>query len=143
VIGDGPDRARLAAAHPRARFLGTRTGAELAALYGAGDVFVFPSLTDTFGIVLLEAMACGLPVAAYPVTGPLDVVAGTGAGVLDADLRAACLAALDVPRARCRAEALCRTWAESARQFFGNIESAHAHAADLARPAGAEAVALG
>ncbi|MCJ2108270.1 glycosyltransferase family 1 protein [Methylobacterium sp. E-041] len=143
VIGDGPDRARLAAAHPQARFLGTRTGAELSALYAASDVFVFPSLTDTFGIVLLEAMACGLPVAAYPVTGPLDVVAGTGAGLLDADLRAACLAALAVPRGQCRAEALRRTWAESARQFFGNIESAHAQAADLRVPAGVEAALLG
>lgn len=143
VIGDGPDRVRLAAAHPRAHFLGTRTGADLAALYAASDVFVFPSLTDTFGIVLLEAMACGLPVAAYPVTGPLDVVGGTGAGVLDADLRAACLAALEIPRARCRAEALRRTWAESARQFFGNIASAHAQGADVRLPAPAEAALLG
>jgi glycosyltransferase involved in cell wall biosynthesis len=82
VVGDGPDRARLAAIDPSARFLGTRTGAELAALYAASDVFVFPSLTDTFGIVLLEALACGVPVAAYPVTGPLDVIGRTGAGVL-------------------------------------------------------------
>ncbi|MGU3538527.1 glycosyltransferase family 4 protein [Methylobacterium sp. A54F] len=126
VIGDGPDRARLERLYPAARFLGTRTGAGLAALYGACDAFVFPSLTDTFGIVLLEALACGLPVAAYPVTGPLDVIAGTGAGVLDADLRAAALAALAVPRERCRAEALRYTWAESARQFFGNIAVAHA-----------------
>ncbi|WP_375455202.1 glycosyltransferase family 4 protein [uncultured Methylobacterium sp.] len=135
VVGDGPDRGRLAAAHPHARFLGTRTGAELAALYAGSDAFVFPSLTDTFGIVLLEALACGLPVAAYPVTGPLDVIAGTGAGILDADLRAAALAALAVPRARCRAEALRRTWAESARQFFGNIASAHAGASIIRAPA--------
>lgn len=135
VVGDGPDRARLEAAHPQARFLGTRTGAALAALYAGSDAFVFPSRTDTFGIVLLEALACGLPVAAYPVTGPLDVIAGTSTGILDRDLRAACLAALHVPRARCRAEALRRTWAESARQFFGNIASAHARGAPAPVPA--------
>jgi glycosyltransferase involved in cell wall biosynthesis len=126
VVGDGPDRARLAGIDPNARFLGTRTGADLAAIYAAADVFVFPSLTDTFGIVLLEALASGLPVAAYPVTGPLDVVGGTGAGVLDTDLRAAALAALAIPRELCRQEALRYTWAESARQFYRNIETAHA-----------------
>lgn len=126
LVGDGPDRQRLEASAPAARFLGTRTGAELAALYAASDVFVFPSLTDTFGIVLLEALACGTPVAAYPVTGPLDVIGGTDAGILDRDLRAAALAALAVPRARCRAQALRYTWAESARQFYGNIALAHA-----------------
>ncbi|MDR7036557.1 glycosyltransferase involved in cell wall biosynthesis [Methylobacterium sp. BE186] len=125
VVGDGPDRARLAALAPEARFLGTLTGADLARIYAAADVFVFPSLTDTFGIVLLEALACGLPVAAYPVTGPIDVVGGTGAGILDADLRQAALAALTIPRRRCREEALRYTWAESARQFYGNVEVAH------------------
>ena len=125
VVGDGPDRARLEALAPAARFLGTRTGAELAALYAAADVFVFPSLTDTFGIVLLEALACGTPVAAYPVTGPLDVIGATGAGVLDHDLRAAALAALAVPRAAARAEALRYGWGESARQFYANIADAH------------------
>ncbi|KQP51769.1 MULTISPECIES: glycosyltransferase family 1 protein [unclassified Methylobacterium] len=125
VVGDGPDRARLASLYPAARFLGMRTGAGLAAVYAAADVFVFPSLTDTFGIVLLEALASGVPVAAYPVTGPLDVIGGTDAGVLDADLRKAALAALDIPRKTCRTEALRYTWTESARQFFGNIERAH------------------
>ncbi len=125
VVGDGPDRVRLSAIDPQARFLGTRTGADLAALYAAADVFVFPSLTDTFGIVLLEALACGVPVAAFPVTGPLDVVGGTGVGILDRDLGAAALAALSIPRARCRAEALRYTWAESARQFYTNIALAH------------------
>lgn len=126
VVGDGPDRARLQALAPDARFLGALTGEALARAYAGADVFVFPSLTDTFGIVLLEALACGVPVAAYPVTGPLDVIGGTGAGALDADLRAASLAALSVPRARCRAEALRYTWAESARQFYENIALAHA-----------------
>ncbi|MGY2049958.1 glycosyltransferase family 4 protein [Methylobacterium sp. JK268] len=126
LVGDGPDRARLEAQHPEARFLGTLTGESLARIYSASDVFVFPSLTDTFGIVLLEALASGLPIAAYPVTGPLDVVGGTDVGVLDHDLREAALAALAIPRGRCRDEALRYTWAESARQFFGNIEAAHA-----------------
>ena len=116
----------LALAMPDARFLGALTGEALAKTYAAADAFVFPSLTDTFGIVLLEALACGVPVAAYPVTGPLDVIGGTGAGALDHDLRAAALAALAVPRARCRQEALRYTWAESARQFYENIALAHA-----------------
>ncbi|KQP76502.1 alpha-mannosyltransferase [Methylobacterium sp. Leaf111] len=136
VVGDGPDRARLAGIAPAARFLGIRTGAALAALYAAADVFVFPSLTDTFGIVLLEALACGVPVAAYPVTGPLDVIGRTGAGVLDHDLRAAALAALAIPRERCRSEALRYTWAESARQFYDNIAQAHGSTSVRVRAAG-------
>ena len=126
VVGDGPDRARLEALAPDAHFLGALTGEALARVYASADAFVFPSLTDTFGIVLLEALASGLPVAAYPVTGPLDVIGGTGAGALDADLRTAALAALAIPRARCRAEAMRYTWAESARQFYDNIATAHA-----------------
>ncbi|WP_018259469.1 glycosyltransferase family 4 protein [Methylobacterium sp. WSM2598] len=126
LVGDGPDRARLQAEHPGARFLGTLTGEALARAYAAADAFVFPSLTDTFGIVLLEALASGLPIAAYPVTGPLDVVGETRVGVLDRDLRQAALGALQIPRERCRAEALRYTWAESARQFYRNIEVAHA-----------------
>ncbi|MEH3118426.1 MAG: glycosyltransferase family 1 protein [Methylorubrum populi] len=126
VVGGGPDRARLQALAPDAHFLGAMTGEALARVYASADAFVFPSLTDTFGIVLLEALASGLPVAAFPVTGPLDVIGGTGAGALDMDLRAAALAALQVPRARCRAEALRYTWAESARQFYDNIAQAHA-----------------
>ena len=87
----------------------------------SSDVFVFPSRTDTFGMVLLEALACGLPVAALPVAGPLDVIGDSGAGVLDEDLRAACLQALDIPREKARAHALTFTWANSARQFLDNI----------------------
>jgi glycosyltransferase involved in cell wall biosynthesis len=124
VVGNGPQQARLAAAYPEAHFLGALAGEALAETYSSADVFVFPSLTDTFGIVLLEALASGLPVAAFPVTGPLDVIGNSGTGVLDHDLRAAALAALDIPRERCRAYATAFTWKESARQFFDNIRTA-------------------
>ncbi|GGK22795.1 glycosyltransferase family 4 protein [Salinarimonas ramus] len=124
IVGDGPARADLERRFPQARFLGARTGEALAEVYASADVFVFPSLTDTFGIVLLEALASGLPIAAYPVTGPLDVVGDSGCGVLSRDLREAALAALEIPRARCRAYGETFTWHESARQFFGNVRSA-------------------
>lgn len=124
VVGDGPDRARLEAAYPAVRFLGALSSEALAEIYAAADVFVFPSLTDTFGIVLLEALASGLPIAAFPVPGPLDVVGNSRCGILDRDLRQAALAALEIPKERCRAHALDFTWKESARQFFGNVGSA-------------------
>lgn len=120
VVGDGPARGALERRYPRAYFLGARRGEALAATYASADVFVFPSLTDTFGIVLLEAMASGLPVAAFPAPGPIDVV-GREAGVLDQDLRAACLEALTIPREAAREYSLRFTWKESARQFLGNI----------------------
>src|SRR3712207_3942290 len=103
VVGDGPARAALEAKYPAARFLGALTGEALARVYASADVFVFPSLTDTFGIVLLEALASGLPVAAFPVTGPADVIGNSGCGVLKGDLREAALAALDISGERCRA----------------------------------------
>ena len=87
----------------------------------AADVFVFPSLTDTFGVVQLEALACGTPVAAFPVTGPLDVIADHPIGALDWDLRSACLRALTMSREACRNFALGRSWENSARQFIGNL----------------------
>ena len=121
IVGDGPSRRALQTAYPEAHFLGAQTSDALAVHYASADVFVFPSRTDTFGMVILEALACGLPVAALPVPGPIDVIGASGAGVLDVDLRAACLAALDIPREKARAHALTFTWANSARQFLDNI----------------------
>jgi hypothetical protein len=115
VIGDGPLLPRLLKQYPDVHFAGVFPQEELARFYRAGDVFVFPSLTDTFGLVLLEAMACGTPVAAFPVPGPLDVV-GNG-GVLDTDLRRACLRALELDRAQVRRVAEHFSWTEAARQF--------------------------
>ncbi|WP_038967699.1 glycosyltransferase, partial [Bradyrhizobium diazoefficiens] len=134
VVGDGPLRASLQARFPQVHFLGTRTGRALADVYASADVFVFPSLTDTFGLVILEALACGLPVAAFPVMGPLDVIGESGCGCLDADLRRAALAALQVPREKCRAYALTFTWQESVRQFLDNVKRAHGMLTDAARP---------
>jgi glycosyltransferase involved in cell wall biosynthesis len=121
VIGEGPMLDELRRRHPDAHFLGRREGVELATLYASADVFVFPSRTDTFGLVLLEAMASGLPVAAYPVAGPLDVIGDSGAGVLDEDLARAALAALEIPRETARAHALRYTWTASADQFVDNL----------------------
>ncbi|SDA31163.1 glycosyltransferase family 1 protein [Sphingomonas sp. NFR15] len=117
IVGDGPARAALEARFPDARFLGARFGAELAAAYAAADVFAFPSRTDTFGLVMIEAMACGTPVAAYPVTGPLDVLK-PGVGVMDEDLDTAIAQALTLDRAACAAYGQSFTWEASARQFL-------------------------
>jgi glycosyltransferase involved in cell wall biosynthesis len=124
IAGDGPSRRALEASYPEAHFLGVKDAEALAGLYASADVFVFPSRTDTFGIVLIEALACGLPVAALPVPGPLDVIGTSGAGVLDTDLRAACLAALEITRDKARAHALNFTWAKSAGQFLDNVNLA-------------------
>jgi len=107
---------------PQAKFLGLLDDALLAAHLAAADVFVFPSRTDTFGLVQLEALACGVPIAAFPVTGPRDVIAGHPIGVMDEDLRAACLAALRLSRAACREFALAHPWEQSARQFIGHMD---------------------
>ncbi|MDB5414706.1 MAG: alpha-mannosyltransferase [Rubritepida sp.] len=115
VVGDGPQRAALQARYPNVHFAGWRHGEDLAHAYRGGDVMVFPSRTDTFGLVLLEAMASGTPVAAFPVMGPRDVV-GSG-GVLDEDLRRACLAALEVPRATARNQAERFSWQACAAAF--------------------------
>lgn len=128
VVGDGPQLESLKKSYPDVLFTGAKVGEDLARHYASADVFVFPSLTDTFGNVLLEALACGVPVAAYPVMGPLDVIGETGAGVLHEDLKEAALAALDIPREHCRRVALNYTWAASARQFLENAEEARGRA---------------
>jgi glycosyltransferase involved in cell wall biosynthesis len=130
VIGHGPQEAELRRRFPDVRFFGELTDEVLAAHLAAADVFVFPSKTDTFGIVQLEALACGVPVAAYPVTGPRDVIGSNPVGVLDDDLRAACIGALGVSREACRAFALTHSWESSARQFLGH---AHCVATDTFR----------
>jgi glycosyltransferase involved in cell wall biosynthesis len=117
VVGDGPQRAALERRFPAVHFAGWKQGAELARCYAGADAFVFPSRTDTFGLVILEAMACGTPVAAYPVTGPLDVIPGSGAGALDADLRRAALAALGCDRAAARRHAERYSWEACAAGF--------------------------
>ncbi len=124
VIGDGPARKKLQTRFPRAHFVGEMRDERLAAAYASADVFVFPSLTDTFGLVLLEALASGLPVAANPVVGPLDVIGDSGAGVLDANLGRAALAALSIHRDLARARALTFSLSESARQFVDNVFAA-------------------
>jgi glycosyltransferase involved in cell wall biosynthesis len=116
VVGDGPQRAALQRRFPDVHFAGWRQGESLAAAYAGADVFVFPSLTDTFGLVLLEAMACGTPVAAFPVTGPLDVVA-PGTGALNQDLRQAVLEALACDREACRRHAEGFSWQACAETF--------------------------
>lgn len=121
IIGSGPDEARLKAIHTDCLFLGYRFGNELASLLAGADVFIFPSKTDTFGIVMLEAMACGLPVAAFPVTGPIDVVVPGVTGILDNDLAAACSRALDLNRSDCRCYAARLSWSRATKQFLGNL----------------------
>jgi glycosyltransferase involved in cell wall biosynthesis len=121
VIGTGPAEPELRRRFPEAVFLGALREERLAAHLAAADVFVFPSLTDTFGVVQLEALACGVPVAAYPVTGPLDVVANNPVGVLNEDLRVACLEALNISRTACREYALTRSWETSAKQFMTHL----------------------
>ncbi|TVR96153.1 MAG: glycosyltransferase family 1 protein [Rhodospirillales bacterium] len=125
VVGEGPARAGLAARHPEVRFLGPKVGEDLARHYAAADVFVFPSRTDTFGLVLLEALASGVPVAAYPVPGPLDVIDHSGAGVLNQDLGVAVRQALSIPPERCRAHAETFSWDRSAEQFLDNLQQVH------------------
>src|ERR1700729_375645 len=121
VIGDGPQRADLERRYPDVRFLGEKTGQDLTSHLAAADVFVFPSLTDTFGVVRLEGVAWGTPVGAFPVTGRLYVIAAHPIGALDTDLRSAGLRALGMSREACRNFALERSWYNSARQFIGNL----------------------
>jgi glycosyltransferase involved in cell wall biosynthesis len=126
VVGDGPARADLARSYPTAHFLGALPMEQLAETYAAADVFVFPSLTDTFGNVLLEALSSGVPVAAFPVTGPKDVVTDPSVGVLDEDLRRAALAALNLSRPAARNFAMRFSWDASVDSFRHNVTTTHA-----------------
>jgi glycosyltransferase involved in cell wall biosynthesis len=124
IIGDGPALASMRALYPQAHFLGALFGTELAAAVAGGDVFVFPSRTDTFGLVMLEAMACGLPVAAYPVTGPIDVVKPGVSGCLHNDLAQAIAGALLLSRDACIAYAQQFTWRRCTETFIAALTSA-------------------
>lgn len=124
VIGEGPEKARLEKQYPDAVFLGHRTNGVLASAYAAADVFVFPSKTDTFGLVLLEALASGTPIAAFPVSGPRDVIAEAPVGALNDDLRKACLDALELKRDDCRAFAETLSWKTVAQIFLRNVSAA-------------------
>ena len=137
IVGTGPQEAELKRKFPETKFLGMLDNGILASHLAAADVFVFPSRTDTFGIVQLEALASGVPVAAYPVTGPKDVLADHPIGVLHEDLRAACMEALTLSREACRAFALKYSWENSARQFIGharNVATGKGHMPELAEP---------
>jgi len=120
VAGIGPELETLKRRHPEVCFLGVLNRSELAQLYSSVDAFVFPSRTDTFGLVMLEALACGTPVAAFPVQGPLDVVGGSGVAVLDEDLRRAALAALHIHRSLCRTYAERFSWRAATQQFLAS-----------------------
>ncbi len=121
IVGDGPARAALMRKYPQAVFPGALQGEELAKTYAAADVFVFPSRTDTFGLVLLEALASGVPVAAFPVTGPRDVLGSAPVGALNDDLRQACLSARLISPRACLEFAARHTWQASARAFIENM----------------------
>ncbi len=125
VVGDGPQLEELKRRFPEAHFAGRRTGGDLAAHYRSADVMVFPSKTDTFGNVMIEALACGTPVAAYPVTGPVDVLTDPASGAMNADLGVAVQEALTLSRAAACAHAATFTWAHCADQFESALVPAH------------------
>jgi glycosyltransferase involved in cell wall biosynthesis len=122
VVGDGPDLERFRSRYPDVKFIGQKSGPDLTAYLAASDVFVFPSLTDTFGLVLLEAMACGVPVAAFPVTGPIDVVQQGKTGILHQNLRQAVLDALHLDPADCIAYAKQHSWRSWTERFVSLLE---------------------
>lgn len=135
VIGDGPQRESLAARYPAVRFLGARAHDELAPYYGCADVLVFPSKTDTFGLVMIEAMACGTPVAAYPVEGPIDVVEHGVTGILDNNLESACRAALALERCAVRQAALRFSWEAATHQLLQQLVPFRPHSLAAGAPA--------
>ncbi|MEA1890975.1 MAG: glycosyltransferase family 1 protein [Pseudomonadota bacterium] len=121
IIGDGPEMDILKKQYPDAHFVGYKTGEDLVAHLASADVMVFPSLTDTFGLVLLEAMACGVPVAAYPVTGPKDIIENGINGWVDGDLAYAVEQALNVSPQRCKSYAEKHSWERATNQFLSNL----------------------
>ena len=121
VVGDGPSLAAMKRRYPQVHFVGAQTGEALVRHYAAADVMVMPSRTETFGLVLIEALACGVPVAAFPAVGPTDVIGDSGAGIIDEDLGRAARAALDIPRERCLAHAQRFGWQASIDQFIGHL----------------------
>jgi glycosyltransferase involved in cell wall biosynthesis len=123
VVGDGPQLAQLKARYPDVQFVGSQTGETLANYFSASDVFVFPSQTDTFGLVLLEALASGIPVAAYPVTGPIDVITSPDVGCLHENLHEAAIRALELSPEKCRDYALQFSWEASTLQFVKNLRA--------------------
>lgn len=134
VVGDGPALAELKARHPEVLFLGALQGEALARAYAGADIFVFPSRTDTFGLVLVEALASGLPVAGYPVAGPLDILGDSLAGALDRDLSRAIGRALTIPRGAAIARARDYSWDKAARQFESAVIACAAMAGTDVRP---------
>jgi len=132
VVGDGHLMAEMRRRYPNVHFAGCQQGEALVRYYASADVFVLPSRTETFGLVLLEALACGLPVAALPVSGPLDIIGDSGVGALDWDLRAAALAALKIPREICRSHAERFSWRASIEQFLNNAVTVHGRRFDEA-----------
>jgi glycosyltransferase involved in cell wall biosynthesis len=135
VVGGGPDLDMLRKKYPEAIFTGYKKDAELAQHLAAADVFVFPSRTDTFGLVVIEALACGVPVAAYPVQGPVDIIENGVTGFLDEDLQKAALAALALQPEACREAAQKYTWEACTRQFLANLEAVAQTATLAAREA--------
>lgn len=121
VVGDGPQLPELKEKYPDVHFVGARFGVDLARYYASADVFVFPSRTDTFGLVLLEALACGVPVAAYPVPGPLDVIGTAPVGCLHNNLSVAVEEALKISRTACRDHAMGFSWSVCTQQFLRNL----------------------
>ena len=121
IAGEGPERKQLQKKYPNAKWFGWLNGDELAALYRSADVFVFPSRTDTFGLVMIEAMACGTPVAAYPVTGPIDVVKSGESGYLNEDLKTAVMQCLKLDRNHVAEEAKKFSWINATKQFFAAL----------------------